>query len=88
MALKSQAKPIALGGPGIGPRWTRGAKVAVGTAYLGAHDPTSFNRQRSDVGSQYGSAIFFQSLEQEATAHASKSGCDKAAGSRGRLLPR
>jgi glucoamylase len=33
MALKSQAKPIAPGGPGIGPRWTRGAKVAVGTAY-------------------------------------------------------
>ena len=33
MALKSQAKPMAPGGPGIEPRWTRGAKVAVGTAY-------------------------------------------------------
>jgi hypothetical protein len=33
MALKSQAKPSAPGGPGIGPRWTRGAKVTLGTAY-------------------------------------------------------
>ena len=33
MALKSQARLIAPGGPGIEPRWTRGAKVAVGTAY-------------------------------------------------------
>jgi glucoamylase len=33
MALTSQAKLTAPGGPGIEPRWTRGAKVAVGTAY-------------------------------------------------------
>jgi len=33
MALNSQAKHFAPGGPGIEPRWTRGAKVAVGTAY-------------------------------------------------------
>ncbi len=33
MTLKSQTKLIAPGGPGIEPRWTRGAKVAVGTAY-------------------------------------------------------
>ncbi len=39
-----------------------------------AHDPLSFNRQGSDVGSQYRSALFFHSLEQEATAHASKEG--------------
>jgi glucoamylase len=31
MALNSQH--IAPGGPGIEPRWTHGAKVAVGTAY-------------------------------------------------------
>ena len=37
-----------------------------------AHDPTSFNRQGSDLGSQYRSVIFFDSLEQEATALASK----------------
>ena len=33
MTLNSQVKRIAPGGPGIEPRWTRGAKVAVGTAY-------------------------------------------------------
>ena len=33
MAVKSQTKRIAPGGPGMEPRWTRGAKVAVGTAY-------------------------------------------------------
>jgi peptide-methionine (S)-S-oxide reductase len=37
-----------------------------------AQDPRRFNRQGSDVGSQYRSVIFFHSLEQEATAHASK----------------
>jgi glucoamylase len=33
MTLNSEAKRFAPGGPGIEPRWTRGAKVAVGTAY-------------------------------------------------------
>lgn len=33
MTIDSRAKRIAPGGPGIEPRWTRGAKVAVGTAY-------------------------------------------------------
>ena len=33
IALKSRAKGNAPGGPGLEPRWTRGAKVAVGTAY-------------------------------------------------------
>jgi len=39
--------------------------------FWGSHDPTTLNRQGPDVGSQYRSAIYFHSPEQEAAARAS-----------------
>ncbi len=41
--------------------------------FWGMHDPTSLNAQGNDIGSQYRSAIFFTTPEQERIALATKS---------------
>jgi peptide-methionine (S)-S-oxide reductase len=42
------------------------------------HDPTQVNRQGPDYGSQYRTAIFFTTPEQETAARASKAALEKA----------
>ncbi len=44
--------------------------------FFGLHDPTQVNRQGPDFGKQYRTAIFFHSLEQEATARRIKQQLD------------
>ena len=46
--------------------------------FWATHDPTTLNRQGADVGPQYRSAIFFNSLKQEETANRMKEELDKS----------
>lgn len=47
-------------------------------AFWKIHNPTTLNRQGWDVGSQYRSAIFYTSKEQEQQAEASKAELEKS----------
>jgi len=54
--------------------------------FWSAHDPTTPNRQGPDVGSQYRSAIFFSTPEQEKEAAAFKDKLEKSKKFKGRIV--
>ena len=56
-------------------------------AFWANHDPTTLNRQGPDAGSNYRSAIFFHSSEQEAVALRSKHRLEESARFRRPIVP-
>ena len=56
--------------------------------FWNCHDPTQLNRQGPDVGSQYRSAVFYHTPEQQAAAEASKDAWPEAASTAARSSPR
>ncbi|MHB8603391.1 MAG: peptide-methionine (S)-S-oxide reductase MsrA, partial [Nitrosotalea sp.] len=64
------------------------AKISYGEIlyiFWNNHDPTTMNRQGPDVGSQYRSAIFYHTPEQEKEARQSKEDIEKS-GKHGRHI--